>query len=197
MDKLGSMVLIFGNPAWVGFLAFCIACIVSGLFFAGKDAQPQPAVNMTIASIQKWTGVVDLIAGFLSIVGHPDGKVIGSWFGTLVAYFGFTWILLSDMTAKGGDTKPMSTFIFFTAGVCALYSFIIAASPMWPFTGMLRDVFILLAVATIACIIAGFALRGVGGATTTKLAGYGFILAGLIGCYIIAVYVSSMMGIGI
>lgn len=213
----GVVQLLVANAAFVGVFVFTVGCLASGLMFAGFDAQPADKVATSVINIQKWCGIALFISGSLVLLGSsldagPDTG-ISLWFGTILCFFGFLWLVLSDTLAKGGDFKPVGVMLAFAGVVLAAYAFTAAkvidvyqlpffgygkevhGMPAWG-TGMFGDAFILFVMASVACLGAFVAIRFV--PALLKWVGWIFFLIGLWATYMSVRYIYElcMGGIG-
>ncbi len=194
------------NSAFMGFIMFSVACIVSGMMFAGIDNTPPDKVAGTVITIQKWTGIGLLFATFFFFLAPPQGldRAIAFWFGTLLGFFGLLWLILSDTLAKGTDFKPFGIFLLFTAVICTTYAVNtvkyldgwgnLFGTEFWGSggyaQGMLGDFFVLITMAAVACYSAFIGIRYK--AALLKYVGYLFIIIGAWGTYMCVRYISEL-----
>nr|HID59135.1 hypothetical protein [Desulfobacterales bacterium] len=165
------------NAAPLGVLAFGVSCLVSGLFFMGVDTDPPESTTKTVALTQIMCGVTLFIVTILFLLGSkPVNATFAMWAACIFGFFAYVWILLGWTLLRGGDLKPLSSFLIYTCVVCIVYmihSFQLKATSFG----------ILFIFATIGTFLAWIGIRGWWG-QGVKLAGVAFFILGFIGLYI-------------
>ena len=218
--------LLVANAAFVGFFVFAVGCLVSGLMFAGFKPfmGDNPAgVAGSIVIIQKWCGIALFLSGFLVLLGSaldavPGATGVSLWFGTILMFFGFLWLVLSDAISKGTDMKPVGVMLAFAGFILATYAFtvtkIISAYnvafggfPFWGqvgvgqyASGMFGDAFVLFVLAAVACFMGFIGIQfGKIVPWMLKYTGWMFFIIGLWSLYMSMryIYELTMGGLGV
>lgn len=199
--------LLVANAGFIGFLVFTLGCLVSGLMFAGVDVEPEDKVRLSVTIIQKWVGIALLVSAFLVLLGSsadsvPGGTGVSFWFGTILAYFGVLWLVLSGCLSKGGDLKPIGIMFIFTAVILVVYAvttvkfidkfglpFFGSAEAGYG-SGLFGDVFVLWIIAAIACAVAFLAIRFM--PKLLKTVGFMFFGVGIWAVYMCVRYIYEL-----
>lgn len=199
--------LLVANAGFIGFFVFTLGCLVSGLMFAGVDAQPEDKVRLSVTIIQKWVGIALLLSAFLVMLGSsadsvPGGTGVSIWFGTILAFFAVLWLVLSDCLSKGGDLKPVGIMFLFAAVILVAYAvttvkfinkfglpFFGSASAGYG-SALFGDVFVLWVIAAIACAAAFSAIRFV--PKLLKTVGFMFFGVGIWAVYMCVRYIYEL-----
>jgi len=177
------------SPAFWGVFAFAFAAIISGWYFMGFDTEPPAAVGAVVTTVQQWTGIAMIIAGFLVFLGSPAGPELSVWFGTLLGTFGFVWAVLGFSLAKGGDLKPISTFLLITGIILTAYT-VYNGQLLELGLALFTNLFIILLVATVGCYAAFIGIRWM--PILVKFAGACFLAAGVVGLWLVIDYLSDI-----
>ncbi|MFC1857018.1 hypothetical protein ACFL9U_03210 [Thermodesulfobacteriota bacterium] len=165
------------NAAPIGVLAFAVACLCSGMFFFGIDNDPPETTGLSVAIIQIFCGLMLTIVAILFILGNqPGGPAFSLWAAAVFGFFAYVWFIMGFIILKGGDFRPLSTFIVFTCACCAVWCY-------ETFTMGLMSFGILFVFATLGTFLAWIGIRG-WWAQGAKWAGACFIVLGFIGFYI-------------
>ena len=198
--------LLIANAAFIGVFVFTLGCLVSGLMFAGVDAQPEDKVRLSVTITQKYVGIALLISAFLVLLGSSadaaGGTGVSILFGTILAFFGVLWLVTSECLSKGGDLKPVGIMYLFSGIILVAYAVttakIIHKFGM-PFFGsakagygsaLLGDCFVLWIIAAIALFTAFIAIRF--WPKLLKTVGYMFFGVGLWATYMCVRYIYEL-----
>ncbi|MCD6567289.1 MAG: hypothetical protein J7K94_00915 [Dehalococcoidia bacterium] len=117
------MEFVASDASILAFICFTFGLIVMGLFFAGVHVMPDPEKSAaTVSSICKVAGMGELIGAFIMLIGSPLGPGASLFMGSLVGFFGLTFIAVAWTLEKGGDSRPLGTVLLFMAVLFAIYA---------------------------------------------------------------------------
>ena len=178
------------NAAPIGVLAFAVSCLCSGLFFFGVDNDPPETTGLSVAIIQIFCGVLLTIVAILFILGSkPVNSTFALWAAGIFGFFAYVWFIMGFIILKGGDFRPLSTFIIFTCACCAVWTY-------KSFQLKATSFGVLFIFATLGTFLAWIGIRG-WWAQGAKWAGACFIVLGFIGFYIGIYEMMHVQGINV
>lgn len=182
------------SPLFAAVIAFSTGVIISGLFFAGVDAKPPEKVASSIASIQRWVGLLILASMVIYFIGSPLGVNLSVWAGTLCADFFLLWWSCSYVIKEGTDLKPIA-WIMLLPGAVVLILYAITSQMLMVipgFAGIMRDFTILLWVAAVGCLFSFIGIRW-SKIRLNMISGWLFVVVGVIGYYITIRYMVELV----
>lgn len=204
--KVQTVQLLVANGAFIGFFAFTLSAIVSGLMFAGILGESNEKLGLSVTAIQKYAGIALLVSAFLVMLGSsadtPGNTGISIMFGSILAFFGVLWLVTSECLRKGGDLKPVAVMYLFSGALLVAYA-VTTAKVIHklgiPFFGsatagygsaMFGDSFVLWVIAAIALFVAFIAIFF--WPRILKVVGYMFVGVGLWAAYMSLRYIFEL-----
>jgi hypothetical protein len=204
--KTQTIHLLVANGAFIGFFAFTLSALVSGLMFAGVLGESNEKLGLSVTAIQKYAGIALLVSAFLVLLGSsadtPGNTGISIMFGSILAFFGVLWLVTSEALRKGGDLKPVGVMYLFSSALLVAYAVTTAkiiAKLGLPFFGsatagygsaMFGDSFVLWVIAAIALLVAFFAILF--WPKLLKTVGFMFVGVGLWAAYMCVRYIFEL-----
>lgn len=204
--KVQTVHILVANAAFIGFFAFTLSAIVSGLMFAGILGESDEKLGLSVTAIQKYAGIALLVSAFLVMLGSsadtPGNTGISIMFGSILAFFGVLWLVTSECLRKGGDLKPVAVMYLFSGALLVAYA-VTTAKVIHklgiPFfgsatagygSGMFGDSFVLWVIAAIALFVAFIAISF--WPRILKVVGYMFVGVGLWAAYMCFRYIFEL-----
>lgn len=114
--------VVTGNSLFLASMVLGGGLLMVGLFFTGIDNEPVNFVMLSDSHILKWLGVAMLLAAFFIFWGSPLGAALSAWMGTLFAFFGAAFLIISDFFANPGDFKPLAWLFAALGLIMACYA---------------------------------------------------------------------------
>lgn len=118
------------NASILALMMFSGCLLVVALFLAGVHITPDPEKSAaSVSVISKAGGYGELIGAIILLIFSPIGPAPSLFLGTLVGFFAFLFLIAGWIIEKGGDLKPLGTYLLFVGVALVIYGYFASMVP--------------------------------------------------------------------